>query len=222
MTFRPPTEPVYDERPPAEPMPDLPLRLTNIYGKLLIELFSVPQALKDRVEAIRSARVAEQVKLAREAYMGLPERAAVHEAEDRLRIAEDTLAVGLNALAKIREQLSDPELAEEEIAKLLKRQGELTIKIQAMEIRVGALKEQLAGKKIDFEAAFFDKKRALADAYRKDARAREVATYESLRAALFQMPELEAALAARAPDDPYQPLLWQTKVMPTVSEILSA
>jgi hypothetical protein len=221
MTYRRPVEPVYDEQPPAEPLPDLPLRLTNLYGKLWIELFSVPQDLKDRVEAIRSARVAEEVRLAREAFLALPERAAVHEAEDRLRIAEDTLAVGENALAKIREQLADPELAEEEIAKLLKRQGELTIKIQAMEIRVAALKEQLAGKRIDFDAAYFDKKRTLADAYRHDARAREVAAHESLRAALFAMPELEAALAGKGPDDPYQPLLWQTKVMPTASEILS-
>jgi hypothetical protein len=222
MQLRPQgAEPVFDERPPSEPLPALPLKLTHQYGKLFVELFSVPQALRDRVEAIRSARVAEQVQLAREAFLALPERAAVHDAEDRLRIAEDTLAVGLNALAKIREQLADPELAEEEIAKLLKRQGELTIKIQAMDIRVTALKEHLAVKKIDFEAAFYDKKQALAAAYRQEAHAREIAALEALRAALFAMPELESALAAAAPDDPFEPLLWQTRQMPTASEILS-
>jgi hypothetical protein len=203
----------------SDPRPDrsLPLQLTHRYGKLWLELQEVDQALADRVEKARAARVDDQVKAARETFLALPELAAVREAEDRLRISEDTLAVGQQSLAKIREQLGDPELPEDEIAKLLKRQGELTLKTQAMEIRVGALKEQLAGKRIDFEAAFYAKKQSMAAAYREQARKQELAALAALKAALFQLAELESALVASRPDDPYH-----GNSIPSVDEILSA
>jgi hypothetical protein len=214
-------EPVFAPRDPG-PDKSLPLRLTHRYGKLWLELPDVDPALVDRVVKARAARVDDQVKVAREAFLALPEVAAVREAEDRLRIAEDTLALGQQSLAKIRDQLGDPELPEDEIAKLLKRQGELTLKTQAMEIRVGALKEQLAGKRIDFEAAYYNKKQSMAAAYREQARTKELTALASLKTALFQSPELENALVASRPDDPYQSLLSQTNHIPTADDILSA
>jgi hypothetical protein len=87
---------------------------------------------------------------------------------------------------------------------------------------VAALADQLEVKRQEFAAAYHGVRSTLAAAHRKDARAREVAALESLLAALFAMPEMQAALAAAAPDDPFHPLLWQSNQMPTASEILSA
>jgi hypothetical protein len=208
-------EPVYAQSGPR-PDPSLPLQLTHRYGKLWIELQEVDPALVDRVTKARAARVDEQAKLAREAFLALPELAAVREAEDRLRISQDTLEVGQNALAKVREDIADPEQPEDELAKLLRKEGDLKLKVQALEIRVAALKKQLDGKTIDFQAAYYAAKQTLAAKYRGEAREQELATLGALKAALFQMAQLEAALVASRPDDPYH-----GNAIPSAEDILS-
>jgi hypothetical protein len=220
------TDPTLREYPKAElvfakpdPRPDrsLPLQLTHRYGKLWIELQEVDPVLVDRVDKARAARLDAQVKAARETFLALPELAAVREADDRLRISQDTLEVGQNALAKVREDIADPEQPEDELAKLLRKESDLKLKVQALEIRVAALKQQLDDKKINYQAAYYAAKQTLAAKYRGEAREKELATLGALKAALFQMAQLEAALVASRLDDPYH-----GNAIPSPDDILSA
>jgi hypothetical protein len=168
-------------------------------------------ALMTRVQAARDQIAADARQRFHDLARGLPEASQLVEAKTRLQVAEDAQAHAQAALADLDSKLADVETAEADLEKLLVRRAKTQATVDALAIRVPALRERVDQLTVEYKHAYWAKSRAFRDGLRRQARERLNQALLDLRLAITKSPEFAAVLAAEEP----RMLFWQLDHEPT-------
>jgi hypothetical protein len=235
MTYRRPAEPVYDERSRevnADPFPERAYQFqtevirTEVYDEQKGQMVPAePRALEIAIktEVLHDPAFMAKVQAARDQYAednrqrfhdigkGLPEAVALVEAKAKLKTAEDAQAHAQAALADLDSKLADVETAEADLEKLLVKRAKTQATVDALAIRVPALRDRVDELTVDFRTTYWSKKRAFLADLRRQCRDRLNNALVDLRTAMVKSPQFAAVLAAEEP----RMLFWHLDHTPT-------
>jgi hypothetical protein len=235
MTFRSPAEPVFDEQPrvvDANPFPERAYQFqaevvrTEVYDEEKGQMVPAePRALEiaiktevphnpafmAKVQAARDQYAADARQRFHDLAKGLPEAVALVEAKSRLQVAEQAQAHAQAALADLDSKLADVETLEAELEKLLTKRAKSQSSVDALAIRVPALRDRVDQMTLEYKHAYWAKARAFRDGLRRQARDRLNQAMIDLRLSITQSPQFAAVLAAEEP----RMLFWHLDHAPT-------
>jgi hypothetical protein len=156
-------------------------------------------ALTARVEAARSKAEAAVRDEFEALGKDMPEAVALVEAKGRSKVAEEAEAHAKGVLADLDAKLSDVDTAEVELEKLLVKRAKTQTTLDALAVRVPALRERVDQLTVDYRTAYGAKRRPFLSGIRRQGRERLNKTLNDLRRAIAKSPEFEAVLAAEEP-----------------------
>jgi hypothetical protein len=235
MTYRRPAEPVYDERSRevnADPFPERAYQFqaevvrTEVYDEEKGQMVPAePRALEIAIktEVPHDPVFMAKVQAARDQYAednrqrfhdlgkGLPEAVALVEAKAKLKTAEDAQAHAQAALADLDSKLADVDTPEADLEKLLTKRAKTQSSVDALAIRVPALRDRVDQLAVEYKHAYWAKARAFRDNLRRQCRDRLNQALIDLRLSITQSPQFAAVLAAEEP----RMLFWHLDHAPT-------
>jgi hypothetical protein len=167
--------------------------------------------LMTRVQSARDQFAADARQRFHDLAKGLPEAATLVEAKARLKVAEDAQAHAQAALADLDSKLADVETAEADLEKLLAKRAKTQATVDALAVRVPALRDRVDQLTVEYQHSYWAKARAFRDGLRRQARERLNRALIDFRLAVTQSPQFETVLAAEEP----ALLFWQLDHEPT-------